>query len=744
MSEIAGWKFVICTAAALHALACGSTRAEEGEESVSVSSTSQALTSETLFSFASKCDTAIGVTVPAFNCDFHADGTPVLPVPTTNFSSHGVAVANPNALNYDQGPETFCDRPNMLNRQCDPGSKFQVLFNDPSAVVVAHCRKMGSLNPNLPSWDPEAVNGYFRDIAVIQYNKKSGATCFYQNTLVTMSGAMPAPSSGDATRWLMPNANLAGDPCVNCHDHGPIIRSPYLAQITGRDQLPEDIFPMGPGSAEQAKRNLPYYFVGNDFAGWRSYQVDVPGGVCVMCHTLARNNRSNLGTAIDFAQRATALSLPQKNAISLDSPPWMPPGQTDDAQVGYWRTHADLVTSCAQSPTNQALPYNANCRIRRLSKYPSVTGSGSPFGFERQGPIAELPINNIIYNNNGQVMELAADEGGSFGRGNLTALFGAPVAASSISGVVTADSYNAFYYRGGTRLYEVAYKQGLSPGWEVADITSLTGSPAQLLGNPVAYVPPYLTVAVLGTVGIARSIYRYEINLDGTSWSARNLSGPLGAPGGSNPFGFQTSNGYDDVIYVSTAGDIWELGTQDGANWFKFNVTASVAARRALGAARPYLRSDGVNAIVYRDDLNHVSELSFATGDTSWTKRDLFAEAGIGSQQTLLEPVPYVHADGTNGVLFVDSATQHLYELGLSARAFRTGSGWFAADLTSATGVPSNPTSSAHGYTRSDGISTVVFKGTGSPAGRIFQLRFSDGAWQPYDAALDSLTPSGP
>jgi hypothetical protein len=64
-----------------------------------------------------------------------------------------------------------CDRPNVLNHECDPGSRFQVLPGGTAdAVAVAHCRKVG-----LP-----IAGSTYNDIAVIQYNKQNGAVCFYQ------------------------------------------------------------------------------------------------------------------------------------------------------------------------------------------------------------------------------------------------------------------------------------------------------------------------------------------------------------------------------------------------------------------------------------------------------------------------------------------------------------------------------------------------------------------------------------
>ena len=104
--------------------------------------------SDTLSEYAAKCDAATGIHVPEFNCDAGTEVPGQGDVPATT----------PNAAH--------CDRPNVLNRHCDPGSKFQVLPGGTAdAVAVVHCRKVG-----LPIAGSE-----YNDIAVIQYNKKNGA-----------------------------------------------------------------------------------------------------------------------------------------------------------------------------------------------------------------------------------------------------------------------------------------------------------------------------------------------------------------------------------------------------------------------------------------------------------------------------------------------------------------------------------------------------------------------------------------
>ena len=204
---------------------------------------------ETLQEYSAACDLAIGVTVPDFVCD---EGTII---PTTNHANGK------------------CDQPNRLNRTCDPDSRFLVLHSDEDAYIVASCRKQGR------------AEGYFGDIAVIQHNLNSGATCFYQ-ALGTLSGDVKAPSKGtgpDGYTWYPP-ADTAGIGCAGCHDNGPLMRSPYVAQIEGSDALPSS------GDSYWNSESDPYWCVGEDFDDWKTYTVEVTGNACTSCHRMGTNN----------------------------------------------------------------------------------------------------------------------------------------------------------------------------------------------------------------------------------------------------------------------------------------------------------------------------------------------------------------------------------------------------------------------------------------------------------------------
>jgi hypothetical protein len=281
-------------------------------------------TADPLQDFAQQCDAAIGISVSDFVCDA------------------GTLVPDTHPV------QNSCDRPDQLNQDCDPGSHFQVLANTPNAFVVGHCRKRGN------------AAGRFGDIAVIQHNRISGATCFYQALQSNLDGNVKAPSKGGGTYpWLSP-ASTAAIGCAGCHDNGAVIRSPYLSQIQGIDQLP------GAGDSS-FNRNQPYSFVGADFTNWKTYRVQVEGNQCIGCHRLGVNNvRSGQGTARDFAIRATAPSQQNKNPHSASSPMWMLPGeQLFSPDHAAW---AAQVKACGdQFIANGALPNSAACQISQFS-----------------------------------------------------------------------------------------------------------------------------------------------------------------------------------------------------------------------------------------------------------------------------------------------------------------------------------------------------------------------------------------
>jgi hypothetical protein len=240
-----------------------------------------------------------------------------------------------------------CDRPNALNDACDPGSTFQILQQTGDATVVANCRKEG--------YGP----GRWGDVAIIQYNKKTGGMCVYQtlpmdrdlNPIGDGNGIpgmnIPAPavtSTAPNFRWYTTTETLDVG-CPKCHDNGGFIRSPYLTQ-TGL--LP---------NWQQGFDNVqnPVNWVGLDFTQERSWSITANDSFCSACHRLAVNNHAgDRGTAYWFAEYATsdvglgagAIPLPvRKNQHSVTAPIWMIPGQiTYDPDT---RDNALVMKNCA-------------------------------------------------------------------------------------------------------------------------------------------------------------------------------------------------------------------------------------------------------------------------------------------------------------------------------------------------------------------------------------------------------------
>jgi len=258
----------------------------------------------------------------------------------------GVAVAAATAT-YDKFyTPRKCDRPNVLNGSCNPGSTFQVVERTADAIVVANCRKGATFNKE-----------DFGDIAVIQYNRKNGAVCFYQSPGEDLDASqVTPPSSGthfdsnlnvcppgdsdDPFCWISPEDTHAGG-CTGCHDSSALIRSPYIMQS---GLIPEQGFASPQGAALR--------YVGHAYADDRSWLVvpsepneDPYGEVaqsryCLGCHNLATSNvvakNEQGGTAYKFATMATTPyqyadpmrpvepTFESKNTVSETSPTWMP------------------------------------------------------------------------------------------------------------------------------------------------------------------------------------------------------------------------------------------------------------------------------------------------------------------------------------------------------------------------------------------------------------------------------------
>ncbi len=329
---------------------------------------------ETLPEFAARCDKAMnGITVPPFDCD-DLDAT-----------------EPPRQGTSGSGP---CEAPNVLNSQCDPGSHFHVLHRNVSndgVYVVAHCRHKAAAEGNGP--------GEYGDVAVIQYNANSGATCFYQALHAKLPHNAPAPSSGDTSYWETPQV-AANTNCVRCHDNGPLVRSPYLAQLgqvwpfykdfgntanPNRPNPPAEDKNYLPGTLLSDlvgvwNRSQPYSFVGLNFQSWEAYSVtNTADATCTNCHRMGISKKDGhwndgSGTSLNFGKEATEdldsggqpNKLPHGKLVDKTSSPiWMMPG--DFTASDTTKANAVSFQTCAKAITDgTALP--SGCSAARFAR----------------------------------------------------------------------------------------------------------------------------------------------------------------------------------------------------------------------------------------------------------------------------------------------------------------------------------------------------------------------------------------
>jgi FG-GAP-like repeat len=581
-------------------------QADEPDEPATTRTTEQAVTgSDTLQEYAAKCDAAVGLHVPAFNCD--ATGAASPDGQTTNGAGK-------------------CATPNVLNHACDPGSKFQVLAQNADASIVAHCRKQNQ------------GAGFFGDIAVIQYNKKTGATCFYQALLSTSGAPLPGnvrpPSEGSGTYpWQQPS-QTHNQACTGCHDNGAFIRSPYLAQLTGPHALPS--------TAQGYDNNTtPVKWVGLDFANDRSWSITRQGdATCTTCHRLAVSTFGNgIGTGTKYALEATSddfvanstdptrvhghpAKLPHGPLTATTSPMWMLKGQTAFSPTNF--NAAQAIADCGKAFRQFGFA-TSGCGITPLGDAysPGITNGGDDIiaftsSFEGAGIAVGF--------SNGS---------GSFAVTNSTADWFANAAKSPGVQRVTGD----FNKDGRT---DIALMGG--QGWNTVPIAFSNGD---------------------GTFSITNN----SVGPDFNNWSRA---------GGAKPYvGDFNNDGYSDIALagVGTWASIPIAFAWGGGTW---NVT-----NNAAGSFPSFTAATG--AKVYVGDYNKDGYSDLAVmGNTGWTRIPVAFASGGGNWQITQGAAPNVNQlmQGAHVTALVGDFNKD----GYSDIALTGGAGWNTIPVAFASG----------------------------------------------------------
>ena len=216
----------------------------------------------------------------------------------------------------------------------------------------------------------------------------------------------------------------------------------------------------------------------------------------------------------------------------------------------------------------------------------------------------------------------------------------------------------------------------------------------------------------------------------GSSWHVGDLVIDSGAPNvASNLSANIRADTTSVVVYRTASNHIQEIGFY-ASGWMSGDLTVIAGAVTAAGDPAAYTRSDQTTAVVYRGSDNRIYELELDPGSSQWQENDLTSDSGAPLAGG--DPVGYVRADATNAVVFVSANDGHVRELSLPAGAVN----WAADDLTALASAPTVG-GAVRPYTRSDGWSVVVFRGTDN---HVYELGLAVGttSWQLED--LTQLT----
>lgn len=213
-----------------------------------------------------KCNAEIGAPVPEFFCN------------------QGVEVPKTVDANGK------CPNPEILRNRCVFKSKLgRLKASNKDVDIIFSCRKdhrSDELHQN------SSDNNYW-DIAVIQHNRKTGKTCFYQYLGPNRDGDKIIEASNTVKGkefWAPESVNY----CTSCHSNGPFVRSPHYWEF----DLKGNRLPTG----QKGKRVLPNEGTIDDnlyqvvHKHYKVANVSKSGNDCNMCHNIGGYNRDENAT----------------------------------------------------------------------------------------------------------------------------------------------------------------------------------------------------------------------------------------------------------------------------------------------------------------------------------------------------------------------------------------------------------------------------------------------------------------
>jgi hypothetical protein len=265
----------------------------------------------------------------------------IAPVPTFDCRNGVLAPVTVDGVQpASYQPKMTCDRPSILpygpdaSGQCVPYSRALVLVDDDKAQISAFCREK-QIRP--------ADTHFYDEIDVIAHSVSTGKTCWFQATGSSLDHPLngvrvPPPDIARSASFWNPPRKTAAEKCVVCHDSGPFVYSPFIAQ-TG--QIPAD--PLGKYTNA----------IGIDFQKWpQPLAISVEGNTCVSCHRIGSMN-----TCTTMIHQASGAPTPGNDhwAGVYPNSHWMPPANwlARESWLVVYKESVEKLSACC---ANHAAP----------------------------------------------------------------------------------------------------------------------------------------------------------------------------------------------------------------------------------------------------------------------------------------------------------------------------------------------------------------------------------------------------
>jgi hypothetical protein len=332
----------------------------------------------------------------------------------------------------------------------------------------------------------------------------------------------------------------------------------------------------------------------------------------------------------------------------------------------------------------------------------SVSGSESVTSLPQLGLAPAV----IYKTQDGHIHEIVLK--GTWQHRDLTTAAGAPIIRlsnfSQPKAFQRSDGVSMVIYRGEDfHIYaiylELSYQgNNWKEVWHWADLNDITGSPPAV-SDPFGYVR---SDGISTVVYIGSDDHIHELRLEG-GWIWADLTAIASAPipnGNYDVVAYVRGDGISTIVYTGFPDShIYELRLENGWKWA--DLTDLSGAPPQSSPLSAYVRSDGISTINFTAGSilkYRVQDLRLENG---WICSDLTGLSGAPGAG-YYSPSGYVRSDGINAIVFENYETHKIYEL-------RLDNGWQYYELTS---VPNAVQGySPVGYVRADGISAVVYKG---------------------------------